>query len=236
MQLDRYFDAIYVGLNIAMVGALLATVVFGALRRRSRSDAARAVGAGAALLAIGTAVALGGGLVADAVLKSSPWFQQVRFGLYYIGFAVIVWGTVAILRGCVRAPWRIRISAALAIAYAVSVLIGAAFVCIPATFVLNQYREQVQLPVYWLPLLIASAGGSLALFAATALDQTLLTARLRLIAGFDGLLFLGLLRESQILPDLGDPLLNLLVSFVPFVVGAVLLAISVLRDPPLLGD
>jgi len=115
-------------------------------------------------------------------------------------------------------------------------MIGAAFVCIPATFVLNQYREQVQLGVYWVPLLVASAGGSVALFGSAALETTVLKSRLRLVAAFEGLLFIGLLRESLILPDLGDPLLNLLVSFVPFVIGAILLAISVLRDPPHLGD
>ena len=237
MHLDRYFDTIYLGLNVAMVIALIAAIVFGGVRRmRSRAVASRALGSGVILLAVGTAVALGGGLLADAALKSTPWFQQVRFGLYYLGFAGIVWGTVVILRACVATPSRSWITRVLVIAYAAAVVIGAGFVGIPATFVLNQYGEQVQLVVYWLPLLVATAVGCIALLAAAAISTTLLTARLRLIAVFEGLLFVGLLRESLILPDLGDPLLNLLVSFVPFVIGAVLLAVSVLREPPLLGD
>ena len=237
MRLDRYFDTIYLGLNVAMVVALIAAIVFGGVRRmRSRTVASRALGSGVILLAAGTAVALGGGLLADAALKSTPWFQQVRFGLYYLGFAGIVWGTVVILRARVAAPSRGWITRALVIAYAVAVVIAAAFVGIPATFVLNQYGEQVQLVVYWLPLLVATAAGCVALIGAAAISTTMLTVRLRLIAVFEGLLFIGLLRESLILPDLGDPLLNLLVSFVPFVIGAVLLAVSVLREPPLLGD
>ena len=237
MNLDRYFDTIYVGLNITMVVALVATLIFGTVRRaHSRSAAARALGTGAVLVALGTVVALGSGLIADTALKSSPWFQQVRFGLYYLGFAGIVWGTIVILGGCVRSRSRAWVARTLAIVFGASVMIGAAFVCIPATFVLNQYREQVQLGVYWVPLLVASAGGSVALFGSAALETTVLKSRLRLVAAFEGLLFIGLLRESLILPDLGDPLLNLLVSFVPFVIGAILLAISVLRDPPHLGD
>jgi hypothetical protein len=216
MHLDRYFDAIYLGLNVAMVVALVAAIALGVVRRvRSRNAASRALGSGAILLAVGTAVALGGGLLADAALKSTPWFQQVRFGLYYLGFAGILWGTIVILRGCVRAASRGWITRALVIAYAAAVVIAAAFVCIPATFVLNQYGEQVQLVIYWLPLLVASAGGCVALLGAAAVGTTVLTARLRLIAVFEGLLFIGLLRESLILPDLGEPLLKILVSYFP---------------------
>ncbi|HEY4152782.1 MAG TPA: hypothetical protein VGM38_05625, partial [Pseudolysinimonas sp.] len=177
--------------------------------------------------ALGTVVALGGGLLADAALKSSPLFQQVRFGLYYLGFAAIVWGTVIVIRGCVQVALRRWIVRVLVVAFIVSLIVGGVFVFVPSTFVLNQYREQIQLAVYWVPLLVAAGGGSIALFVASADTSTLLRSRLRLIGLFEGLLFVGLLRESQILPDLGDPLLNLLVSFVPFVVGAVLLAIAV---------
>ena len=237
MHLDRFFDEIYVGFNVAMAGFLIATIGLGVYRRhRADSRASRASTSGAALLAVGTGIALGGGLIADAVLKATPWFQQVRFGLYDIGFTGVVWGTIVVLRGCVPSPARARIVRALVILFALSLVVGAIFVFIPATFVLNRYHEQVQLVVYWLPLLVASAGGCLALLCGAAIRGAVLIARMRLMAAFEGLLFLGLLRESEILPDLGDPLVNLLVSFVPFVAGAVFLTCSVVREGPHLGD
>ncbi|HEY4321898.1 MAG TPA: hypothetical protein VGM77_12075, partial [Gemmatimonadales bacterium] len=81
MHLDRYFDDIYLALNIAMIVGLALTVIFGLLLRRRQDDALRFAGTGSVVAALGTVVALGGGLLADAALKSSPLFQQVRFGL-----------------------------------------------------------------------------------------------------------------------------------------------------------
>ncbi|WP_168207621.1 hypothetical protein [Microlunatus elymi] len=46
------------------------------------------------------------------------------------------------------------------------------------------------------------------------------------MAGFAILIFVGLLRESKILPDLGDPVANLAVAFVPFVAASVMLIIG----------
>ena len=181
------------------------------------------MGAAVAVIAMGTAVALAGGLIADAALQSSPFFQQVRFGAYYLGFAAIVAGTtIAIRATTTRSRWIIRI---LVSAFALALIVGAVFVCVPATFVLNRYHEQIQLVIYWVPMLVATGGGAIALLAARG-DAARRT-RLPMIAAFEGLLFVGLLREAQIIPDLGEPLANLLVAFGPFVIGAVLLMVSV---------
>jgi hypothetical protein len=225
MRIDHYFDAIYLGLNIGLLAGLALAVVFGAITWRTRT-VLRTLGAGVALIAIGTAVALAGGLIADAALRSSPWFQQVRFGTYYLGFTAVVAGTILAMRGTTDSPRVRRIGHALAIVFLTAVGIGVAFVTIPSTFVLNQYREQIQLAVYWLPVLVATAGGCAALIATFLKAPAGTKARLVLVAVFEGLLFVGLLREAEILPDLGDPLTNLLVAFIPFVVGGGCLAFA----------
>ena len=225
MRIAQYFDDIYLGLNIAMLVGLALAVVFGLIGGRT-ADPSRRLWPAVALIAIGTAFALAGGLIADAALKSSPWFQQVRFGAYYLGFAAIVIGTIVVIGAVGDSLRGRRLSRALAVVFVTTVIIGGVFVTVPATFVLNQYREQIQLAVYWLPMLVAGAGGAVALIAVAPVVSARTRFRVILVAAFEALLFLGLLREAEIVPDLGDPLTNLLVAFVPFVVGAVCLAIA----------
>src|SRR5512146_1326027 len=94
--MDRYFDPIYYALAVAILLALGYAAVAG-LRARPQAGAAALA---TALGAIGTAVALLGGLYADLFLKSSPNFQQVRFSAYYLGFILITFCLVA----AVQAP------------------------------------------------------------------------------------------------------------------------------------
>ena len=225
MRLDQYFDDIYLGLNIAMLVGLALAVIFGLVGTRA-ADPSRRLWPAVSLIAVGTVVALAGGLVADAALKSSPWFQQVRFGAYYLGFAAVVIGTIVMIGATSDSGRARRVGRALAVVFVASVIIGGVFVLVPATFVLNRYHEQIQLTVYWLPMLVAGAGGAVALIAVAPVVRAGTRFRVVLVAVFEALLFIGLLRESEIVPDLGDPLTNLLVAFVPFVVGAVCLAIA----------
>ena len=228
MQIARYFDAIYNGLSIALLLALAIAVIRGLLLARSDSPSDRSHGRGAALVAFGTALALSGGLVADGFLKSSPWFQQVRFGFYFLGFALLVVGTMMVIRGATlgRGPrWRALPFALLGL-FVASLAVSVPLVTIPSTFVLNKFQEQVQLPIYWLPMLVSTAAGAVVLFVVAASAARRSRARAICVGVFEGLIFLGLLRESELLPDLGDPLVNLLVSFVPFVVGGIVLAVG----------
>lgn len=224
MQLEHYFDVIYYGLNALLLGSLVAVVILGAYRARSSAaPTGRALGLGFCLTAAGTIVALVGGLLTDALLRDSPLFQQARFGLYYVGFTILVIGTLTLLRGLPSTRWMSR---SLVLISIVALIIGVTFLAVPSTFVMNQFREQVQLVVYWVPMLVASGVGSVTLGLSTRADSGSTPRQLRLVAAFELLLFLGLLREAEIVPDLGDPLLNLYVSFVPFVLGGLLLVLA----------
>lgn len=226
MRLDQYFDDIYLGLNIAMLIGLAVAIVLGVIGGRNAENPFRSLWSRVAVIAVGTLVALAGGLIADAVLKSSPWFQQVRFGAYYLGFAAVVVGTIGVIGAGGDTLRARRVGRALAVLFVAALAIGIIFVTVPATFVLNQYHEQIQLTVYWLPMLVAAAGGAVALIAIASMAAAGTRFRIILVAVFETLLFIGLLREAEIVPDLGDPLANLLVAFVPFVAGAVCLAIA----------
>ena len=165
-------------------------------------------GRGAALAACGTALALAGGLGADGFLKDSPAFQQVRFGIYFCGFDLVVLGTCWMLRAVSRERLSFRrvLPGALA-----GLFVAAVAVSIPF-------------------LLVASGVG--AGFLAVAATRSSAPGRVILVAVFEALLFIGLLREAQIVPDLGDPLVNLLASFVPFLIGGIAIAIAAgMRQP-----
>jgi hypothetical protein len=228
MQIARYFDVIYNGLSIALLLALAIALIRGLLLARRDSAADTAHGRGVALVAFGTALALSGGLVADGFLKSSPWFQQVRFGFYFVGFGLLVVGTMMVIRAAASGRsrrWRTLPFALLGL-FVASLAVSVPLVTIRSTFVLNQYQEQVQVPVYWLPMLVPTAAGAIALFVVAVGAARRSRARAVCVGVFEALIFIGLLRESELLPDLGDPLVNLLVSFVPFVIGGIVLAVG----------
>jgi len=227
MNIERYFDVIYNALSIAFLLALAVATVRGLVLGRLRNpDFDRWHGRGSALAAFGTGLALAGGLIADNFLQASELFQQVRFGIYFVGFVLVVLGTMFVIRAAVgsRTGALRRLSVVLLVLFVISLAISIPFLCIPSTFVLNRNHEQVQLAVYWLPLLVPSAVGAIVLFVAGAGSAP--RARVILVGLFETLLFLGLLRESEILPDLGDPLVNLSVSFIPFVLGGIAVAIG----------
>jgi hypothetical protein len=227
VNLERYFDVIYNAISIGFLLGLAIAVLRGCLLGRPRFDALdRLHGRGSALAAFGTAVALAGGLIADGFLQDSVWFQQVRFGIYVVGFTVAVIGMSWVLRSAIadRTDFRRFLPGILIALFIVSLAISGSFFAMPSTFVFNRFHEQVQLVVYWTPLLVASGVGALTLFMAAVGSPT--PARVIWVGLFEALLFLGLLREAEILPDLGDPLVNLSVSFVPFFIGGVAVAIG----------
>lgn len=232
--MERYFDAIYAILCVAMLLAL-ADATFMGFRRRVRSSDRRfrQQTLGIASIAIGTALALLGGLVADAFLMDSPLFQQFRFGAYDVGFALIVAGLDRILRASPAADALANWSRAVVwLAFLGTLSVSVFFLANPRTFVMNQYGLQIQLTIYWLPLLTATLlGAVLLLLVASRVSERRAREHLMWIGAFAALLFVGLLRESLIMPGLGSPLANLLVAFVPFVAGSLCLCAAVRNLP-----
>jgi MFS family permease len=236
--MDRYFDVIYYSLAIGILLALAYSSISALyLRRSSDHLTLRKRALGIIWIALGTAIALLGGLFADSFLKNSAYFQQVRFALYDAGFALIVLGFTTILVASQVAYAMPRyLSNTKQVRYLVwflflgAMVVSTFFLLDPITFIRNQFGFQTQQSIYFLPLLIAVFAGSVLLYLfALGIQERAGRSPLLWLAAYAVLVFVGLLRESLILPDLGDPLIDLLVAFVPFLLGSICLSLAAIR-------
>jgi hypothetical protein len=213
---------------LALTYATIAGLV---LRGKSSTpfDRSRALGVNAA--AIGTAIALASGLLSDSFLKSSSIFQQVRFASYYAGFALITFGLDAIVRTSQQThslPRFLSITRYSSFLiwglFSVALVIAIYYLVNPATFIHNQYGFQVQRVVYWFPMLMTTFTGAVLIFlVASGMEIISERSHLIWIGAFAAFVFVGLLKESLIIPGLGNPLTDLLAAFVPFVIGTLCL-------------
>ncbi len=231
----RYFDLIYYTLSILILLFLgLAVTLSVGVTHKTQTPASAKAALGIRVAAVGTVIALVGGLLADALLKNSTFFQQARFAGYYIGFALITWGLSRVGRQAQETqalpklmanrtmtgtiPWAL---------FLVTLAAALFYLLNPATFVRNPSGSQIQLVVYWIPMLTTSAVEAMVLIGlALAIKVSDWRAFLLWSGSFSALVFIGLLRESLILPDLGDPLSNLLAAFGPFAIGSLCLFLA----------
>ncbi len=233
-NMDRYFDTIYYALTALLLLSLGYAALAGYRLYNSSASSLKGRARGITLAALGTALALLGGLYADTFLKSSPWFQQVRFASFYAGFALVTFGldatAVAALQSGALPLRRSRARLSRFILWALflaPLALSVFYLLNPNTFVLNQAGVQVQLTVYWIPMLATTCAGAILLFfLAFGADARGRRDYLVWIGAFAALIFIGLLRESLIIPDLGNPLTNLLAAFVPFVLAGICLCLG----------
>lgn len=230
--MDRYFDTIYYTLAILIFLALSYSAMAGLrLRARVTKPLIKRRALGVASAAVGTVIALLGGLFADAFLKSSIYFQQARFISYYAGFTLITAGlvsTTAAVQVSYPLPKVLSQSKVLSLIiwflFLGTLAISVFYLVDPQTFIYNPSGHQVQRVIYWIPMLAVTFAGTVLLFLlAFEIKDSSQREYLFWMGAFAALLFVGLLRESLILPDLGDPLANLLIAFIPFTIGSLCL-------------
>jgi hypothetical protein len=216
------FDLTYYGLAVVMLGILGYSAGAGLmLSHQLASPLARNQALGLSLAALGALLTLVSGVVilelARARLIDSLLYQQVHFSIFYVSFGLILYGVIALAR-----RWR----AALWAGFALAIVIAAAFLFNPGTYTFTHRGSQinaVQQLVFFLPLFFVTAAGVFTLPLGTARsDQRRVWFALCCAA-----ILLGLLRESTIIPSLGDPELDLLVAFGPFSVGSFCLFMTV---------
>ena len=198
------FDFVYLVLAATMALLVLATVI----------TAPRRSGAGAVLVAAGFALILAAGVGLNELMRSGRIGDltslQLRFAVFYIGFALILAGSDRVLaRGDSRA---LRWSA-----YVVACVIGALFLFVPSLIASAPVGGTVRVSqqvVHYLPLFVGAA--FLAVDAYRARNWWLESFILLIVA--------GIVRESGASPSFGDAL-DLLGAFVPFTLAAVCLAV-----------
>jgi hypothetical protein len=112
------------------------------------------------------------------------------------------------------------------------VMIALAYLFDPGTYTVTTIagtRHVAQEPVFWLPAFVTMLVGLVSLPIATArtgaVDPTE-RRQARLVASCFGLCILGSMKESNFIPSLGDPLLDMLLAFVPYTAASLCLLLS----------
>jgi hypothetical protein len=233
--MNRYFDQIYFTLSFVILVALAYSTFAGLKLRKLESNLLlKRCALGISFIAIGTAITLLAGLLADLFLKRSTLFQQARFALFYIGFALNTLGLETVAEPTQARsqlpsylkPTRVT-SSLIWVLFLATLAISGFYLVNPNTFIINQYGYQIQLQIYWLPMLTISVIGAIFLFLlAIMVKHNSERGHLLWIGAYFAMIFIGLLRESLILPSLGDPLSDMLVAYVPFTLGSICLGIG----------
>jgi hypothetical protein len=216
------FDLSYYGLSMVMLGMLGYTAVAGfALRPALSRLRERTEAVGVSLAALGALLTLVSGVVSTdldrAGLLNDLVYQQAHFSLFYVGFALILFGVIATAHRWPLLLW---------LGFAVTCVIAAIFLFDPGSYTYTQSGTRinaVQQVVFYLPLFYVTAAGVLLL----SLRATRAHLHPVWFAIFCAAILVGLLRESTLIPTLGDPELDLLAAFVPFVAGTVCLFLTV---------
>jgi vacuolar-type H+-ATPase subunit I/STV1 len=239
----RIFDFTYYALAI-IITLLLAYSFFLGLRIRQaatgRNGRNRALGM--SLVASGTAISVLVGVSFDILAKraiiNDLLYQQAHFSVFYVGFALVLFGFLATLftpRREASPSDRRRGNRLQILLWALYILaVASAVVSLynPASFtvITSSGLHYVQKPIFFLPLFVTLTMGlvGVSLVAVRSSDSRL-QAHLVWLDLFTVLVLIGLLREATLIPTSGIPLVDLLLAFGPFTLASFCLLISVLR-------
>jgi hypothetical protein len=239
------FDATYRALSAITALVLLATAGCALLRRRRSADAAgRSVALAVAITALAVEFVLVVGVGSNALRASTGdlFYQQAHFAAFYIGFGLVlaaVDALIAVARqtDLIRRSGRAWTAARLIGwgTFALAVTVACAFLVQAGALPGATGARVPQQAVFYLPVFVVLGLAVLALGGAALTDRGPLRAVCGWFAAFAALLFLGMLRESTILPSSGEPLVDLLVAFGPFTAASMCLllggrAVPAVRD------
>ncbi|HUI01251.1 MAG TPA: hypothetical protein VLX56_06445 [Nitrososphaerales archaeon] len=231
---DLVFDpTLYVLASFTVVLALL--VAWSCLRTASGP---RWPAAGIGLWALGFALAISSAILLLALFRAGvvrgSFYLQAEFSGAYIASALILLGLdgMVLRDGGSASPTRSRrvLRPAVWVAFAACVVYASAILLNPQAQVVTSNaagQHVAQQEVFYLPtfysLLVSVLGVVFRAYGSrargTRRQETLLS--LFLVA-----VIAGLLRESTIIPSLGDPLADMLAAFAPFAIGSVFLYAS----------
>jgi hypothetical protein len=217
------FDLTYYGLSVVMLGTLGYTVIAGiTLRPALSGQRERTEAVGVSLAALGALLTLVSGVVLTDLDRAGVFndvaYQQAHFSLFYVGFAMILYGVIVTARRWPLLLW---------LGFAATILIAAAFLFNPASYTYTQSGTRIraaQQVVFYLPLFYVTAVGVLLLPLQAARAHLLHPVWFALVCAA---ILVGMLRESTLIPTLGNPELDVLAAFVPFVVGTMCLLMTV---------
>lgn len=169
----------------------------------------------------------GVGLNLVSPLTGDLLYQQVHFTIFYLGFALLLHGIEALAWPTAASPSSRRLRWLGRGAFGLAVAVAAVYLYDPASYTASGHHVAQQ-GVFYLPLVVVLLLGATvptAVALARPDERALRTARLW-FAAFATLAFVGMLRESTLLPSSGEPMVDLLLAFGPFALGGVCLWLS----------
>jgi len=237
------FDLIYYLFTIVTILTLGTAIFLGVLRNRSTKEKSlRNLRIAVVLVSSGAIIDFAWAVLLTALSRSGGWWDSLSGGLFYqqATYSVIYAGTALVLFGITRSLqtfWesagiktKTRASIALWITYLLAVVVSLVYLFNPGTYTITYsgiIAHVAEQRIFWLPAFLALAIGT-AIFSigATKIANSSMRRGSILTALFCVLLFLGSLRESNIIPSTGDPLSDLLLAFAPFAASAFCLMLS----------
>jgi hypothetical protein len=161
-------------------------------------------------------------------------YQQVHFSIFYLGFALVLFGvdqvassrqTLMPVRAWAAARAGVWIAYAGAVGFSLWLLASAGAAATAQQRAMNHVPQQ---PIFFLPVLLALSISTIVLaWLASAPGAAHGTRGLQAwLSGVTGLVLVGCLREATIIPSSGEPLVDLLVAFGPFAAAGVCLYLS----------
>ena len=222
---DLAFDALYWAFGGVMLLTLAATVARSTadLRHgsvdRSRAEATLVAAVGALL-----ALVVGFGLNGLRSVTGDLFYQQAHFAAFYVAFGLVLWAfdRVGMTGSRTSRAGRVLRTTAWA-AFALATVVAMAELLAPEGYriVSGGDVRYVQQPAFFLPVLVVLVVGTawLPSWVSGAWRKTTRPW----LAAFAAFMLLGILREATIIPSTDEPLLDLLLAFVPFMVAVLCL-------------
>jgi hypothetical protein len=226
MESTFIFDITYYILTLMMTVILSAGTVLGLWKSRAGNNKATF---GMGLVALGGLITITESSVLIFLSRNSLvggfLYQQVQFSISYFAFAAVLYGLDNVLFSQMLSGINLKRTRIFACDLYLFSIAGASLSLFnPASYKVTIVGSQVyvaQQMVFWFPLFLVLLGGALtSLVTILRSDNSQLRNYARWVGLFSALVLLGTLRESTLVPSAGDPLVDLLVAFVPFVVGS----------------
>jgi len=228
------FDTLYYALSAASIAILIYTIILGFEKRRKLADSAlRTQFLGIAISASGFAVSIFTGVFLDTLTRMAIidqlLYQQLHFSIFYVGSAMILFGinsSLSMVQG------RISMTKNMILRH-LQVILWAGFF---ATVVLSAFylftvhvgpsHHVAQQPIFFLPVILITIIGIVGLPFMAFYSKGVLQKSLTWFGLSFFFLLIGALREATVIPSTGDPLADLLVAFLPFVIVSTCLYFS----------
>lgn len=233
-------DLIYYGLSVVMLLVFIYTALIGfRLRKRLTGYLPRKRALGIILFALGATLTLLSGIILlladrDRIITDLQ-YQMIQYSIFYIAMGLILFGTNAIAFAA-RNPsssdgliWK-RFRIGTGILFIVSIIIAGSFLFNPNTYTITQVGSRTvaaQQQVFFLPLIFALAVSAIvpSILAWNA-KNIKIRGHLIWFALASTFVLIGLIREGKFIPSSGNQIIDNLIVFVPFTIGACCLFIS----------